>query len=216
MGVTYREYMEQNKYYYRKPARSKVTTGSDFSGMYIGQTDLQRALKELDKVADRFADVKWRRQVLGDAAELVADAARKKQAKNDSKKEHFWYKNWTKGNKRARGEAMGNRIRVRSGNLRKSIQYLRNLRKTATAVIGPRLKTVKQLDKLKNLGLSPGNSSGHYAGMSQTAYSGADDFRRDIMEPALQKSASAVLAHLTRDIIKRKQKTTLQLRFWNE
>lgn len=176
----------------------------------IDKVELQKALKELDKVADRLADDEWRRQALGESAEYVAVAAQKRQ--KESEAAHYYYRNRRRGHRRPRGTATNDRVKIKPGNLKKSIQYLRKLKKTPSAVVGPNIK--KSLGNLKNLGRTPANTSGFYAHMSQKAYAGAEDFRRHIMEPALQQTASKVIAHLSKKVTQRTQKTTNQLRFW--
>lgn len=178
--------------------------------IYIDRTQLQAALKELDKVANRFVDEEWRREVLKGSAEFVVEAARKRQKK--SKAVHYYYRNRRPGRRRERGSAVGDRVKIRPGNLKMSIQHLRKLKKAPVAVIGPNIK--KRLGNLKNLGRSPANTSGFYAWMAQKHYSGAEDFRKDIMEPALTQTTSQVVAYMSKKITQRTTKTGRQLRFW--
>lgn len=180
--------------------------------MYIDRAQLQAALKELDKAAKWYDDERWRKRALGKAATVVVKAARARAKGNDSKKEHFYYGNRKGRKRRGRGEAMQTRVNIQPGNLRKSIQYLRKLRKSPNAVIGP-----LRLDKIEgrpSIGSTVPTSSGYYAQMSQRAYSGAESFRRDIMEPALQQSAGAVVEKINTEIAVQTGQLGRKLSFW--
>lgn len=142
-----------------------------------------------------------------DAAQLVAVAAQKRQGKSDGV--HYYYKNRQKGKRRPPGTALADRVKILPGNLKMSIQYLEKLKKSPNAVIGPNIKG--RLGNLKNLGRSPRNTSGFYAWMAQRIYKGAEDFRRDIMEPALAETASRIIKYAERKIAQNLEKVKNQL-----
>ena len=166
------------------------------ASVYINQSDLNKAFRDLDRVGKAMNDEDWRREVMRNAAQFVAVAAQKRQVKSDTV--HYYYKNRVKGKRRSKGDAINDRVRILPGNLKLSIQHLEKLKKSPNAVIGPNIKG--RLGNLKNLGRSPANTSGFYAWMAQRTYKGAEDFRRDIMEPALAQTSSAVVSYVTRKV----------------
>ena len=171
-------------------------------GIYLSKAELNKAFRDLEKISKHMRGNEWRRKVTTNAAQVVAVKARKRAAKADSA--HYWYKNRTKGKRRERGSAIADRVRILPGNLKLSIQHLEKLKRTPSAVIGPKIK--QRLGNLKNLGRSASNSSGFYAWMSQRVYSGADDFRRDVMEPALIQSTPQIISDVERETAKQTDK----------
>lgn len=156
----------------------------------IDQASLQLAFKDLRKVYKSMSDRDWRKKAIIPAALLVQEAARRRQKDADAL--HYYYKGRTPGRRRPRNSAIQDRVKINPGNLRLSIQYLRRLRKTPFAVVGPNIK--RRLGNLKTLGRSQRSASGFYAWMAKREYSGAESFRRDIMEPALQQVTPKILA----------------------
>lgn len=182
--------------------------------MKIERSSLELAFKDLRKLYRRLSDAEWRAKAMEKPAELVQNAARKKQGPA-KKGAHYWYTGREPGRRRKRNSALDQRIRVKPGNLRLSIQYLRKLKKTPFAVVGPNIKN-SLVDKdgnprPKNLGRGERNTSGHYAWMAKKEYSGAESFRKDIMEPALQQSTPAILAMISRETDKRIEQIKNQL-----
>lgn len=175
--------------------------------IYIDQRDLQRAFKDLDRVAKAMKAPEWRKQTMRDAAQYVAVAAQKRQGKSDGV--HYYYKNRQRGKRRPPGTALADRVKILPGNLKISIQYLEKLKKSPNAVIGPNIKG--RLGNLKNLGRSPRNTSGFYAWMAQRTYKGAEDFRRDIMEPALAETAPRIIKYAERKTAQNLEKVKNQL-----
>ena len=175
--------------------------------MKIERSSLELAFKDLRKLYKRLDDTEWRRDIMGPPAELVKDAARKRQ--KDANAAHYYYKNRTPGKRRPRNSALTDRVKIHPGNLRLSIQHLRKLRKTPFAVVGPNIKS--RLGNLKNLGRTERNTSGFYAWMAQRTYSGAESFRKDIMEPALQEATPRILAYIDRQATKRIEQIKNQL-----
>lgn len=200
MGNRLREYLAKNKYYTGRSTKN-TSSSSGTNAAYIRPADLDRALKELLKVGKRFGDPDWKRKTLADSAQLVALASQKKQEKSDAV--HYYY-----GGERTNKT----RIKIKPGHLRKSIQYLKKLDKTPSAVIGPNIK--KNLGSIKNLGRTSANTSGFYAWMSSKSIRSAEDFRRHIMEPALQQTTPAIIAHLSNKVAQRTATTGKQLTFW--
>lgn len=173
----------------------------------IERTSLELAFKDLRKLYKRLSENEWRRDIMQPAAVLVQEAARKRQ--KDANAAHYYYKNRTRGKRRPRNSALSDRVKIHPGNLRLSIQYLRKLRKTPFAVIGPNIKS--RLGNLKNLGRTERNTSGFYAWMAKKTYSGAESFRKDIMEPALQEATPKVVAYVARQTDKRVKQVKNQL-----
>jgi len=178
----------------------------------IDKVELQKALKELDKVANRFADTEWRRATMQKASTTVVISA-KGIAMNKglkSKKVHYYYR--LKQGKIKSGDNLKERIAIHPGNLINSLMYLNKTKrlKTPNAVIGPK---IKRRITSKNIGRNPGNSSGYYAAMAKN-YKSREDFRRDIMEPALAAQRKTVLIIVSGEIEKRRKATTIQLSFW--
>lgn len=205
MGVRYREYIASGR---RNQFRQvRINTGGRTNAIYIQEADLNRAFRDLERIAKHYKDQTWRKETMQNAAQFVAVAAQKRQTKSDGV--HYYYKNRTKGKRRARGTAISDRVKIRPGNLRLSIQFLDKLKKTPFAVIGPKIK--KRLGNLKNLGKSPANSSGFYAWMADKSYTGADDFRRAVMEPALTQTAPKVIAYVERKTAQHTDKVRNQL-----
>jgi hypothetical protein len=182
--------------------------------MKIERSSLELAFKDLRNVYRRLSDAEWRAKAMEKPAELVQNAARKNQ--QNAKAVHYWYTGQNPGRRRRRNSALSERIRVKPGNLRLSIQYLRRFRKkTPFAIVGPNIKPSlldrKGSPRLKNLGRGERNTSGHYAWMAQKAYSGAEDFRQTVMEPALQQSTPAILSMIRRETDKRIEQIKNQL-----
>ena len=201
MGVRYREYIASGRKYQNTTKKSGDSSGSE-SAIYISKEDLQRALKDFEKIAKRMRDPEWRKEALTTAANMVASAAQSNQRENDAKEVHYYYPGRTPGIRRARNSQLGSRVKIKPGNLRLSIQKL-NLKKTPRVFIGPKIK-----DKItaKTIGSYPANSDGFYAWMSQKTIRSAEDFRRTIMEPALSSTTARVIAHLDRETAKQVEK----------
>lgn len=177
--------------------------------IYIDQRDLQRAFKDLDRVAKAMRAPEWRKQTMRNAAQYVAVAAQKQQEVYKGGPHYLYQGNRRAKKRRKRGTALESRVKILPGNLRKSIQYLEKLKRTPLAVIGPNIKPEPL--KVKNLGRSPKNTSGYYAWMAKKIYRGAEDFRRDIMEPALAETAPRIIKYAERKTAQNLEKVKKQL-----
>lgn len=142
--------------------------------------DVNDVIRRLDSVAKSIADPKQRRQIVRRHAVLVVKAAQQLAPRSD--KAHFQY--FTSGVKLAKGirtqKGAGlKRAKYDPGNLKGSIQVL-PLRKTADAIIGPRVQRGAKEGDI--FGPISGRYNAYYA---QMIYGSAKAFRDKIMVRAL-------------------------------
>lgn len=152
----------------------------------VDATDFGRELeKTFQKMRSlvRDYDYKDRRRITRKAAQKVAQSARKILRPMDSDKPHF----------RAAG-----RLKYSPGNLRRSVKVLA-FKGTYDAFVGPKYANAKDLPSIgerKNYGGVGEPVDGYYAAM---AFGSALEFRKRVLEPALQSGKSEALKILRQE-----------------
>lgn len=171
----------------------------------VNDAQLKEILKALDKVQKQFSDKKTRRRIMRKPADIV-----KKSAQNevtDSKRVHYRYSTPKLVKRRRAGKGSGVVIAAYyPGNLRKSIKRLL-FRRSFREFVGPKIKKGSSKGVF---GLNATKVDGYYAAMSRGRNSTAEKFRKEVMEPGLNKSASRALQAAKEAVNKEIQKAKTQ------
>lgn len=136
--------------------------------------DIDRLERKLFKTIELVGTKRNRRKILGPAATVVAKEAEKNSPVG--------------GRRETPRKVKGGRVVYVQGNLSKSAQYLRKLRKDSGVTIGP---IYRRKGGATRRGNRKSNADGYYA---HIVYGSPEAYKRRVTEPALNKTRARALS----------------------